>query len=178
MQFELSRLRSGEWIAGIGALLLLIVMFALPWYGLKGSAAHTARAVGVSTSINGYNEFTHLSWLILLTIVVVFALVFLQATRSAPALPASFSVIALVLSVLMTLWLIYRVLINVPSGDGLLEQTYGAYAGLLCALAMTYGAYRSLREEERPDPERNARIPVVELGSEPAAPPSAVNRDA
>jgi hypothetical protein len=87
-------------------------------------------------------------------------------------------VIALVLSVLMTLWLIYRVLINVPSGDGLLEQTYGAYAGLLCALAMTYGAYRSLREEERPDPERNARIPVVELGSEPAAPPSAVNRDA
>jgi succinate-acetate transporter protein len=178
MQFELSRLRSGEWIAGVGALLLLIVMFALPWYGVKGSAASTARAVGISTSINGYNEFTHLSWLVLLTIVVVFALFFLQATRPAPALPASFSVIALVLSVLTTLWLIYRVLINVPSGNGLLEQKYGAYAGLLCALVMTYGAYRSLREEKHPDPERNARIPVVALGAQPAARPPAVNRDA
>ena len=178
MQVALSRLRIGEWIAGVGALVLLIVIFALPWYGLKGSAATGARAVGVSTSINGYNEFTHLSWLILLTIVVVFALVFLQATRVAPALPASFSVIALVLCVLTTLWLIYRVVINVPSGDGLLEQKYGAYVGLLCALVMTYGAFRSLREEEHPDPERNARIPVVQLGSEATAPPPAVNRDA
>lgn len=178
MQFELSRLRSGEWIAGVSALVLLIVMFAVPWYGLKGSAAHSAGAVGISTSINGYNEFTHLSWLILLTIIVVFALFFLQATRPAPALPASFSVIALVLCVLTTLWLIYRVVLNVPSGDGLLEQKYGAYVGLACALVMTYGAFRSLREEEHPDTERNARIPVVKLGSEPAAAPPAANRDA
>jgi hypothetical protein len=171
MHFRFSRLRRGEVIAGVGALLLLIFMFALPWYGVKAGSAHLAKEIGLSTSINGYDEFTHLSWLMLLTIAVVFALVFLQATRPTPALPASFSVFALVLSILTSLWLIYRVLINVPSGDGLLEQKVGAYLGLASALVMTYGAFRSLREEHHPDPERNARIPVVQI-SEPSSTPA------
>ena len=177
MHVELSRLRRGEWIAGIGALLLLISMFALPWYGGSGKLASQ---VGLSSSISGWSEYTHLRWLIVLTIVVVFALVVLQATRPAPALPASLSVIALVLCVLTTLWLIYRVVLNVPSGDGLLEQKYGAYVGLACALAMTYGSFRSLRQEDPPDPERNARIEVVRLESDstPASPDAELTHDA
>ena len=87
-----------------------------------------------------------------------------QGTRRAPALPASLSVIALVLSVLTVLGLIYRVLISVPGPDSLGEAKVGAYLGLGCALVLSYGAFRSLREEDPPDPERNARIPVVELG--------------
>jgi hypothetical protein len=35
--------------------------------------------------------------------------------------------------------------------------------GLACALALIYSGYRSLREEDRPDLERNAAIPTVEL---------------
>ncbi len=163
MSFQFSRLRSGEWIAGGGALALLLIFFLLPWYGLTGSAEHYAKLAGVSTTINGYNEYTHLRWLILLTIATAFALVILQATRRAPAIPVSFSIFVSVLGVLTSVWLIYRVLINVPSGEGQLDQEVGAYLGLVSALVLTYGGFRSLREETRPDLQRNAAIPMVPL---------------
>jgi len=163
MSFELSRLRSGEWITGGAALGLLVIFFFVPWYELTGFAKRAAQLTGQSTTINGYNEYTHLRWLIMVTIAVAFALVILQATRRAPALPVSFSVFVTVLSGLTSLWLIYRVLIDVPSADGQLDQTIGAYLGLASALVLTYGGYRSMREETGPDPERNAEIETVKV---------------
>jgi hypothetical protein len=163
MSFEVSRLRSGEWIASGGALALLIVLFVAPWYGLTGAAKRAAQLAGQETTINGYNEYTHLRWLILLTIAVALALVILQATRRAPALPVSFSVFVTVLGGLTSLWLIYRVLISVPSGGGELDQMFGAYVGLASALVLTYGGYRSMREETHPDSERNAAIETVHI---------------
>jgi hypothetical protein len=167
MSFELSRLRSGEWIAGVAALALLLVFFFVPWYELTGFAKRAAQLVGQSTTINGYNEYTHLRWLILATIASAFALVILQATRPAPALPVTFSVFVTVLGGLTSLWLIYRVLINVPSGEGELDQTVGAYLGLASTLILTYGGFRSMREETHADPERNAAIETVHVDQTP-----------
>jgi hypothetical protein len=127
----------------------------------------TAAALGASTSITGWQALPTLRWLILATILAALALTWFQGARRAPALPASLSVIALVLSVLSALGLIYRVLISVPGPDALGEAKAGAYIGLACALVLVYGAFRSLREEDPPDPERNAAIPVVELGRRP-----------
>ncbi len=167
MSVQFSRLRSGEWIAGGGALALLLIFFLLPWYGLTGSAEQSAKITGGSTTINGYDEYIHLRWLILLTIAAAFALVILQAVRRAPAIPVSFSVFVTVLGALTSAWLIYRVLINVPSGRGQLDQKVGAYLGLASALVLTYGGFRSMREETHPEPQRNAAIPTVPLDQTP-----------
>ena len=114
-------------IAGVSALVLLIVMFvrAVVRADRRGGP-HSAGAVGVSTSVNGWHALTDAAladagddprarsrWS------------FLQATRRAPALPVSFSVIVTVLGVLTTLWLIYRVLLNVP-GAGFAVEARGA----------------------------------------------------
>ncbi len=155
MRLEVSRLRSGEWIAGASAIALLAVFVLLPWYGRKHASA-----------ITGWQEFAHLRWLVVATIAVALALAVLQAARRAPALPATFSVIATVLAALTSLWLIYRVLINVPGSGGELTQKPGAYLGLVCSLALAFGAFRSLRTEDRPDPVRNAAIPTVTLEQE------------
>ena len=61
-------------------------LFALPWYG-------AVQAAGASASVNGWHGLTHLRWLLLLTPSSRLALAGLQATRRAPAVPVTMSVI-------------------------------------------------------------------------------------
>jgi hypothetical protein len=147
MDLHPSRLRPGEWIAAAGAILLLVFLFALPWYAVKAPYRPTASLAGVATSRNGWHSLTHLRWLLMATIVTALALAYLQASRRAPALPVSFSVIVSVLAAISVVALIYRVLINVPGPDSVVDQRAGAYLGLLSGCAVLYGGYRSMRQE-------------------------------
>ncbi len=166
MSFQPARLRLGEKIAALGALALAICMFLLPWYGLSGRFARALSALGFSSSVNGWNGLTINRWLMLVTILVVLGLVLAQALTPAPALPVTLSLIATVLGILTSLVLIDRVLIDTPYSSDLVSTKVGAYLGLLSALVLTYGAGKSLREEDRPDPARNAAIPTVRLPSQ------------
>jgi hypothetical protein len=147
MAFESERLRPGEWIAGAGAVLLLVFMFALKWYGLQASVAPTASTLGVSTSVNAWDGLTTLRWLMLVTIAVTLTLVYFQGTRRAPAIPVTFSLFTMLLGGLTLLLLIYRVLINEPGSDDLVSTKLGAYLGLVAAAVIAYGGYKSLRTE-------------------------------
>jgi len=132
---------------GAGAIVLLASMFALDWYGLTSAVSLDSARLGFKTSVNGWDGLTNLRWLMLVTIACGLTLVFLQATRRSPALPAVFSVFVTVLAILTLLSLIYRVLINEPGPDSLVDQKAGAYVGLLSALALAYGGYLSMRRE-------------------------------
>ncbi len=160
MRLALSRLRRGEWIVAASAIALLVLMFVPPWYGLPGPRETAARARGQATSVSAFHGLTDLRWLMLITLAFAFGLVFLQGTRRAPALPVTFSMFVTVLGGLTSLCLIYRVLINTPDAFG---RKPAAYLGLLSVLVLTYGAFASMREEDRPDPGRNAAIEVVRL---------------
>ncbi len=164
MSMDVPRLRRGEVIAAAGAVVLLISLFSLSWYGLSGAVQRSAAALGITTTISGWDALTDLRWLILVTAIVALALAFAQATSRAPAFPASLSVIATVLGALTSLTLIYRVLINVPGPSDLVGARAGAYLGLVSALVLTAGAFCSLRAEDRPDPVRNAAIETIDLG--------------
>jgi hypothetical protein len=143
MDVDPSRLRHGEWIAAASALLLLVLMLFVPWYGVSATGASTAGS-GRTTSYTGWTVLTDLRWLILLTVVAALALAYLQASRRAPAIPASMSVIVTVLALITVLALLYRVVISVP---GRLDQKAGAFLGLASALGILYGAYASMRQE-------------------------------
>ncbi|MGI9183713.1 MAG: hypothetical protein ACR2GZ_01915 [Solirubrobacteraceae bacterium] len=160
---DASRLRRGEVIAAAAAIVLLVALFLVSWYGLSGAVQRSAAALGISTTISGWDALTTLRWLILVTAVVGLALGFAQATSRAPAFPASLSVIATVLGALTSLTLIYRVLINVPGPSDLVGARPGAYLGLASAVALTAGAFLSLREEDPADPIRNAAIETVHV---------------
>lgn len=160
MGFQRSRLRRGEIIAGVAAVVLLVAMFALPWYGYKGDLAPLA-GLGLSTSRDGWTALSTTRWLILLTVLAALALVYLQATRPAPAMPATFSLFVTVLGGLTSLVLIYRVLINVPGPNGFVTRDVGGFIGLLCSFAIAYGGYRSLREEGIAPQDAPADIPTI-----------------
>jgi hypothetical protein len=138
MESEPPSLRRGEILAGASAVALLIVLFALNWL----------RSGGVTR--DGWSAVPVLRWLILVAAVTALTLTVAQATWPGPALPVSLSVIATVLSALTVLLLVIRLLTT-----GATPQV-GAYLGLLSAIAMTCGAFRSLRVEQgwTPGPER------------------------
>lgn len=161
MSFEPSRLRRGEVIVSVGAIVLLVLMFATPWYGLSGAAQQSTQALGHFTTLNAWHGLTTLRWVMLVTIVCALALTYFQGAREAPALPTSLGVFALLLGAITTLLIIYR-LIN-PPGD-LWHVRVGALLGLGASIVMTYGAFRSLREETPADPARSAAIPTVRVG--------------
>ena len=165
MRFQASRLRSGEVLAGAAAVVLLVCLFAAPWYGLNGSVAAIAQRLGVSTSRTGWESLTTLRWLILVTSLAALALAYLQGTRRAPALPATFSLIVTVLGAITALALIYRVLIDVPGANSVVDRRAGGFIGLVAGCLVAYGGYRSLRQEGVAPQDERTDIPTVELGS-------------
>lgn len=163
MDFDPSRLRSGEYVVGVSGVVLAVALFALPWYGLKPRFAPTAAALGVSTTVTGWNGLTQVRWLVLVTVLVAFALLFLQVTRRAPAIPVSLSVIVTVLGILTALALVYRVLLNRPGSDAVVGLKAGSVVGLVSALGLTYGGYLSIRREGIAPKDGPQQIEVVKL---------------
>ncbi|HEX4010496.1 MAG TPA: hypothetical protein VHX62_10830 [Solirubrobacteraceae bacterium] len=135
-------LRRGEIIAGLGGLVLLVGLFAVPWFQVGSSGAG-------HTDASGWTSLPTLRWLILVASLSGVALAVLQATRRAPALPVTTSIIATALGLLTTLALIIRI----PT-DGA-SPLAGAFVGLVATAAITAGAFLSLRQEDgwRPDAE-------------------------
>lgn len=133
MTFDLSRLRRGELVVAAGALLLLALMFLCDWYG----------------TANGWQAHTVLRWLMLLTILAALALAVLTATQRTVALPITAAVIVSALSALLTVLLAYRVIVNEPGPNALVDVQPCAWIGLLASALIAYGAYLSLRDESR-----------------------------
>ena len=147
MALELGRLRSGEWIVGAGAAVLLASMFLLPWYRVTSGSGASGSPFLHPTTVDGWQALSTIRWLMLVTVAVSFGLVYFQAGRRAPAIPVTMSLIVTVLGILTALILIVRVLIDLPSLVGNVSARAGAYVGLLGAIMIACGGYVSLRQE-------------------------------
>jgi hypothetical protein len=161
LQFDPSRLRRGELIAGGGAVVLVLALFVLPFYGVTSTFAPTLASESQPTSFDGWNSVADIRWLILVASLVAFALVWFQATRRAPAVPVTASVFVTVLGLLTALALVWRVLIDPPGG--VLEVRYGGYVALVAALVTFYGGFRSMREEGMSKRDARTDVETVRL---------------
>src|SRR3954469_419554 len=147
MGFDPKRLRLGEQIAAGAAVLLFIVLF-LSWYGVAvpDEVAAFAKAQGISTTVSAWTAFDWLDLMLLLIILVTLAFVVLSMSESGPALPVAASVIVTLLGALATILIFYRIL-NQPGPNDVVEVKYGAWLGLLLALAITIGGFLAMRDE-------------------------------
>ena len=66
MDFDPSRLRRGEMLAGVSAVLLVIFMVGGKWYG---------SGAGKGGSVTGWQALTDLRWLLLVTVLAAVGLV-------------------------------------------------------------------------------------------------------
>jgi hypothetical protein len=181
MEFDASRLRSGELIAGASAVLLFIVMF-LSWYGLKVNTGSLGTFALPNVSYDAWDAFSVIDLILLLTVIVALALVVTQATRRSPAIPVSLSVVTTTLAGLSVLLIVFRLIdppsiVDVPAVlDAHLDRTLdiGIYLGLVAALGILYGGYRSMRVEGLAPRDARSEIETIKLGgaSGPTPPPS------
>ena len=148
---DTDRLRTGEMIAGISAVALLIIMF-LPWFGVDfGSAAEDVAddlgfavpGVEASASFNAWESFDFIDLVLLVTIVVAIGTAVMTASASTVALPVAASAITAGLGILSTLLIIYR-LLDPPGGA---DRKYGVFLGLIAAAGIAWGAWMLMQEE-------------------------------
>jgi hypothetical protein len=141
MQLHLSHLRRGELIAAASAVVLLVVLFALNWFG----------------SHQGWECMSVLRWLILVTAACALLLAFFQATRRAPALPVVMSVIVSALAFLTTIALIIRLPTSAETPQ------IGAYLGVVASAGILVGGFYSMRDEDGWKPGPDHPVEVVPL---------------
>src|ERR1700738_2575198 len=166
MDFDSSRLRRGELIAGLSAVALLVFMFLFKWYGLGGAVpSDLVSAIGsrlhVPTAQNAWHALTIVRWLMLVTIIAALALPLVQMTRRSPAVPVSLSVVVTVLGSVTAVVLVYRVLITLPGSDKFIDQKIGAFLGLVSAIGIAVGGFESTREEGISPKDAPKEIPTV-----------------
>jgi hypothetical protein len=139
----LGRLRFGEWLAAVAAIVLVASLPALHWYG--GIHPRT-----------GWEALPTLRWVVLVTVVVTLAAVVAQLRRG-PALSAALDVVALLLSTVTTILLVIRL---ATTGASL---SAGAFVGLAASIVMGLGAFAALRTEQGWTPGPGHPVEVVSL---------------
>jgi hypothetical protein len=159
MSSGIARLRSGEWLAALGAVVLVVSLFALNWYG----GAHPR---------DGWQALPVLRWLLLATVVVALGAVVAQL-RPGPALASALDVIGVLLGSVTAILLVIRLATTGASLDA------GAFVGLGACLATVGGVYAALRTEQGwvPGPERPVELVGLASDGDGTAPSDPAPRD-
>jgi hypothetical protein len=150
---DFSKLRTGEWIAAVGGLVLLVAMFAFDWYeisGFGGLVEQFGEAVGVDTGIkawDGQGFFGTIANLVILAAAVAaIALALLTATSRNVALPVAASAITAGLGIAAVAMVLLRMVFQ-PGPNEVVDLRFGIVLALLAAAVVAYGGWQAMREE-------------------------------
>lgn len=141
---DTSKLTTGDMIAGVGGVVLLISLF-LPWYGVSVDVA----GFSASESGSGWEALGFIDILLFLISVAVIAIVAAKAAGALPAeLPAP--VVLLGLGALAVLLVLYRI-IDIPVDGDVPDQVdlsrkVGIFIALIASGAVSYGGWRTNTE--------------------------------
>jgi hypothetical protein len=146
---ETGRLRTGELVAAVSGLALLIIMF-LPWFGVDFGGGDVLEGLGVDVSLpevsedfNAWESFDFIDLVLFVTAVVAIGLGVAAATSQQVNVPVATSAIVAGLGILATVLVIYRILDPVGEAD----RRYGLFLGLLAAIGVAVGGWMSMQEE-------------------------------
>jgi hypothetical protein len=148
---NVDKLNTGEKIAGVSAVLLFIVMF-FDWFGVEVSGSNGFSGTVPGAGGSAWDALEFIPIVLVITIVVALANVFLRLSDSDYEPPVSMNVLVAVLGGLSTLLVLFRI-IDPPgfgtfggvSIDATLE--FGIFLGLITAAGIAYGGYRGMQEE-------------------------------
>lgn len=168
----MSRLRAGEWIAGVGGVGLFIIMF-FDWFGIDANAVRFDSDGGPGGIVNklslykpvdlGADGWSSLGWFMVVLVCVQLlgaaALVYMTLKRASPAWPVGAGVLTWTLGSAIWLVLLFRVCIAQPGPDALIAVRLPAYLGLLFSALIPIGGLVSIRNERTRTPESLAYMP-------------------
>jgi hypothetical protein len=159
--FDTSRLRFGDMIAGGGGLVLLISLF-LPWY--------TVDTGGIgSESGNAFEALSFIDILLLVCALVAIGVAVARMAGKLPNLPVSAGLLVLAVGVIAALLVLFRIIdLPIPDApasipdeleDEFAEQAedafgrgFGIFLSLIAAAAVAVGGWLLWKEEGQPKP--------------------------
>lgn len=142
-----ARVHVGELISTASALALLVLLFALKWYGVAGVPDPSYARPAVSGTEDGFTGLPVTRWVLLVTIAAVLGSLAVHASQRAHGARTDTSRLIAALGTLSFLLLVYRVLIVLPGSGTVIDQKLGAVLGLLAGLGIAWGGYESIREQ-------------------------------
>jgi hypothetical protein len=141
---DVNRLGTGEKIAAVSAVALLLIMFIFDWFGVSGSID---TGVGVvefeGGGANAWQSFGFIDIVLFVTVVAAIALAVITANASDVNLPVAGSAIVAGLGILSVILILYRI-IDPPSD---LDREIGVFLGLIAAGGIAYGGWVAMQEE-------------------------------
>ena len=141
----IGRMTQGQLIAGIGAIVLLVAMF-LPWIGTSGPSVPAGiqlpSGVSTSSSENVWKGST-LDIYLLITVIVAVIPALLALTDSAEEF-SFVSAATFLLGVVGVILIAAFLTVDFPDGA---DRKYGAFIGLVAAIAIAVGGFRAMQEE-------------------------------
>jgi hypothetical protein len=169
---DTSRLSTGDMIAGVSGVVLLIVLF-LPWYGVDVDVA----GFSASESVNAWEAMGFIDILLFLIAVVAIGVPAARATGSLPEdVPGS--LLLLGAGLLGLLLVLFRI-IDIPAPDvpAIAEDSVdfgrkiGLFLGLVATAGIAYGGWRA-------NAEAPADASTTTSAPPPAAPPPSTSTPA
>ena len=139
-----------ELIAATGAALLLVSLLFLKWFGVGGIVGRFAPQVAVTGSEGAWHTLTLLRWLVLLTVAVSLLPLVVRLAQRWLGVPRRIHAAVAALGGVTALLLIYRVLIDLPDPNRVVDQKAGAILGVVSALVVAVGGVESLRGHAAP----------------------------
>lgn len=162
---SVKRLRTGDYVAGIGGLVLFCSLFA-PWYDYP---------LGEGTS-DGWRSLQFIDLFLLATALLAMAIPLVTAAKDSPAVPVALDVISTFVAFLATILVLVRVISPAHlAGDPAAGRSWGLWLALLAVLVTLAGAWLALRDEDAPGLREPPEVRAMPMPPEhdPATPPQA-----
>jgi hypothetical protein len=143
---DASRLNTGEKIAGVAGVLLLIIMFAFDWFTIDVGGGFADISVGG----NAWDTMEFIRFIIFLAALSGIALAAIAASQSSVDLPVAMSAITAGLGILTVVLILFRIISPPDGGAGDLVDVgrgIGVFLGLIAAAGVAYGGWAAMQEE-------------------------------
>jgi hypothetical protein len=137
--------RQAELIAAAGAVVLVVSLLFLPWFGTAVATGRFASRAVTPGSEGAWHTLPLLRWLVLVAVVVAVLPLIIRPASRWLGLPRRTSAAIAALGGLTALLLGFRVLIDLPDPSRVVDQQVGAILGLLGALAIALGGLELMR---------------------------------
>ena len=144
----MDNLSTGEKIAGVAGVALLLIMFIFDWFSVDAGAGGFEISVGG----NAWEVFDFIDIVLFVTVLAAIGLAVSAATSSQVNTPVALSAITAGLGILSALLVLYRIIDPPGSGDAEdlgveIGRSVGVYLGFIAAAAIAYGGWRAMEEE-------------------------------
>ncbi len=143
---DASRLNTGEKIAGVSGVLLLIIMFAFDWFTIDVGGGFADISVGG----NAWDTMEFIRFIVFLTALSGIALAVIAASQSSIDLPVAMSAVTAGIGILAVVLIAFRILSPPDGGAGDLVDVgrgIGVFLGLIAAGGVAYGGWAAMQEE-------------------------------